>query len=229
MLAGAVWTPDAVASLRQGGTSFALALQQKGAFVALSMGGRPTNQPKPLAAMSKPTFKDRVLKALGMADDAAEDAIADAVEQLASKEDETKTETVTPTPTPEAPPATPSVPQAKAEAGSDLASENERLKDRVAELEADEHEREIQAAVASFKIASADVKGWKEDFKANAAAARRALARIPEGTVKPSATVGAPQTGDPVVLTRAQARDPKQYRTARAEAKKRGVTLEIID
>lgn len=224
--AGALWTPDAVASLRQSSApKFALALQQKGAFVALSM-GRSSTQPKSLA-MSKPTFMDRVRKALGQAEGTTDDEIAEAVERLASDKEQTPDPDPKPDDTP--PVKTDDTPEVTTDKDADLAAENVRLRDRVDALEAEGHEREIKAAVASFKIPAADEVEWKKDFKANASAARRSLARIPDDTVKPDAKVTKGTPGDPVVLTRAEYRDPKTYRAAKAQAKERGVKLTVID
>ncbi|MEL7168186.1 MAG: head maturation protease, ClpP-related [Bacteroidota bacterium] len=104
---------------------------------------------------------------------------------------------------------------------------------RVEELEAAEDERMLDQAVAEFRIKKADRPKHEQDLAANRAQARAVLAALPKdahkpGSVKPDAPEA--QGGEaPVTITTEDARDPHAYRKAKAEAKKRGVRLEITD
>ncbi len=228
-----LWTPDTLAKVQNNHTSFSLV--SRGGFFALHTGATNT-KPAP-AAMSKPTWKDRILAAVGMSTDTPDEEVAEAVEKLASEKTEPNTTTTTTTAsTPEAKTETPA-PKAETPASQtdDLAKENAELKARLAAVEGSNAEAEVNAAIKDFKIEAKDRDFWKAEMKRDPARTKGVLAAIPVNATKPPGFVqeradgGGPLASSPVAITHEQSRNPKAYRTAKAQAQKLGVELKIVD
>ena len=115
-------------------------------------------------------------------------------------------------------------------ARADLAAASARIES----MEQAEDARILDEAVNTFTIPAADRDQYATDLAENRAETRKLIDALPANAHKPGGGKGVEKpegarNGDPVTLTRAEARIPKKYNEARAKARELKVPFEIVD